>query len=342
MYWYEKKPREGGIVLSTRVRFARNLEGVPFPAGLGEKERSEVFARVKEAFREKDPMAVDFGETEDRVKQAYVQTHLASAALAKGGKGTGLLLSRDGDVSVMVNEEDHVRLQVILTGKAIRPAFDKAMEWMLVGENALNFAYRDGLGYLTHCPTNLGAAMRLSVMIHLPAVVETGAMNPLIRRLNDAGFTVRGLFGEGSREGGNIFQISNQMSRERTPEEIVEAFGKVILQVEELEKNAKEALMKASPLHREDRVFRALGLLKYARKMSYSEFISLYSDLRFGKEAGMDLPRETEQLDRLFIDLMPAPMLLRDGSLADEDARDAARSRILRETLKERSEEHAS
>lgn len=342
MYWYEKKPEEGGVVLSTRVRFARNLETVPFPSLLGEKERLEVFACVKEAFSSRDPMAVDFGETQERVKEAYVQTHLASAALAAGGRGTGLILSREGEVSVMVNEEDHVRLQVILSGKAIRPAFEKAVDWMGTAEEKLEFAYRDGLGYLTRCPTNLGAAMRISVMIHLPATVETGAMHPLIRRLNDAGFTVRGLFGEGSRESGNIFQISNQMSREKTPTEIVEAFSKVISQVEDLEKNAKDALLKADRLTREDRVFRALGALKYARKMSYSEFISHYSDLRFGKEAGMKLPRETDHLDRLLIELMPAPMLLRDGSLTEADARDEARSRILRETLNERRNEDAS
>lgn len=342
MYWYEKKPEEGGIVLSTRVRFARNLEGIPFPAELKEEERGKVFSRIREAFSEKDPMAVDFGETDDRVKEAYVQTHLASAALAKGGKGTGLLLSREGDVSVMVNEEDHLRLQVILTGKAIRPAFEKAMEWMQVGEKALDFAYRDGLGYLTRCPTNLGAAMRISVMAHLPAIVATGSMNAMIRRLNDAGFTVRGLFGEGSRGGGNIFQISNQMSRDKTPEIIVESFSKVVTQVEEWERGAKEALLKDASLDLEDRVFRALGILKYAKKMSYQEFISLYSDLRFGREAQMALPAETEQLDRLLIDLMPAPMLLRDGSLGEADARDAARAKALREALKERRKEDAS
>ncbi len=335
MYWYEKEARQFGPVLSTRVRFARNLEKTPFPQRLKGEGREEVFEKVKKAFEEKEILAVPFDGLEDVVKEAYVQTHLSSAHLAKSGKGSGLILSKDGDVAIMVNEEDHLRLQVIKPGKEIRSSFDKARSWAEFGEEKLPFAFREGLGYLTSCPTNLGAAMRVSVMIHLPALTAVGGIAPLTRSLNDAGFTVRGLFGEGSRESGDIYQISNQMSREGLPEEIVSSFEKVIAQVEEREEKARDAILSRDRLEAEDRVSRAMGAMRYAKKMDYSEFITLYSRVRFGKEAGLLPDSSVQGLDRLLIELMPAPMILRDRLLLDERDRDIRRSQILRERMKE-------
>lgn len=335
MYWYEKEARNFGPVLSTRVRFARNLENTPFPQRLTGESREMVFRQVKEAFEEKEILAVPFDDLDAVVKEAYVQTHLASTQLVKSGKGSGLILSKNGDVAVMVNEEDHLRLQVIEPGKEIRNTFETAKNWAEFGEKKLSFAFREGLGYLTSCPTNLGAALRVSVMIHLPALTAVGGIAPLTRSLNDAGFTVRGLFGEGSRESGGIYQISNQMSREKLPEEIVSSFEKVIAQVEEREEKARVALLNRDRLEVEDRVSRALGAMKYAKKMDYSEFITLYSQVRFGKEAGLEEVAQVRGLDRLLIELMPAPMVLRDRTLVDERARDARRSEILRERMKE-------
>ena len=334
MYWYEKNVQGNSLVLSTRVRFARNLEDTPFPAKLGREERERVFSRVKAAYEEKGVMAVSYGDVDDLVKQAYVQTHLASMELANQGAGSGLLLSRDGEVSIMVNEEDHLRLQVIGAGKQVEAVFEKAREWITFGEEKLVFARREKLGYLTRCPTNLGAGMRLSVMIHLPALVATGSMSRMIQSLNDAGFTVRGLFGEGSREGGDLYQISNQMSREKTPEQIVGDFSRVLEQVEQREESARKALIEKDRLFWEDKVSRAVGLLRYAKKMSYQELIGLISCIRFGREAGFDGVAGSECLDRLLIELMPAPMLLRDRSLAQEEARDRRRCEIIREYWK--------
>jgi len=334
MYWYEKEGGGTSTVLSTRVRFARNLEKTPFPRTLSEEGRSEVFCRVQKAYEKKDMLVVPFDTASPVLKEAYVQTHLASKSLAKTGKGSGLLLSRDGEVSLMVNEEDHIRLQVIRKGKEIRSSFEKAVEWMRFGEEKLPIAFREKLGYLTACPTNLGGAMRVSVMIHLPALCAAGRMTTLTRSLNDLGFTVRGLFGEGSRESGNIFQISNQMSRDKTEEEIIASFEQVIVQVEEQEKSARELLLKKDRLFWEDRVSRAVGTLQFARKMSYSEFIGLYSLVRFGKEAGFPVSDALKNPDRLFVELSPAPLLLSDQTLTDETDRDAERSRRIRENMK--------
>ena len=333
MYWYEKENATRTLVLSTRVRFARNLEGIPFPHRLSPEEGEKVFARVKEALAPYRPMAIPFGETEKIIKDTYVQTHLASRELGEKGVGSGLILDREGDVSVMVGEEDHIRLQVIRAGRDVDGALLKAKEWVETLEKALPIAYRKGLGYLTACPTNLGGAMRLSVMIHLPALTASGAIPTLAKRLGDRGFTVRGFFGEGSREGGSIYQISNQSSREKTPEEVAELFSSLLSQVEEWEKKSAEALLERDRNGWEDRILRALGTLKYARKMNYDEFIGLYSLVRFGRECAVAGTEGTECLDRLMVELLPAPMILQDRSLADAQARDLKRSRIIREQL---------
>ena len=224
MLWYEKKAATAGPVISTRVRFARNLEGIPFPHRLSEEQKEEVWNTLRSAWEDRGMAAISFRDADPLVKEAYVQTRQASPDLAKRGAGSGLLLSRDGEISIMINEEDHLRLQAISAGKALRECCEAATEWMRHGEETLSFAFRQGLGYLTACPSNLGAAMRLSVMIHLPALHQSGAMPALIRSLNDSGFAVRGLFGEHSREGGSIYQISNQNWREKTPEEILYHF----------------------------------------------------------------------------------------------------------------------
>ncbi len=335
MYWYEKEAKQFSCVLSTRVRFARNLEDTPFPHRLLPEEAEGVFARVKDALKEEKIMAVLFENLEHTVKQAYVQTHLASEALLCGRAGSGLILSEDGDVSIMINEEDHVRLQVFSPGSAVQESFDKAVAWCKKLEDKLPFAYRETLGYLTSCPSNLGAAMRISVMIHLPAMTMGGVMGSLTKSLNNAGFTVRGMFGEGSRESGAIYQISNQMSGAKDPKRILREFLQMLAQVEENEKKAREGLITADEMGMTDRVYRALGTLKYARKMSYGEFISLYSTLRFGMEAGIVEEKKGFALDRLFTELMPAPMMLRDATLQEDGARDERRAALLREALKE-------
>ncbi len=331
MFWYEKETASASPVISTRVRFARNLENTPFPELLDGAGKRAVFDRVAEALAARDWIRVDFAGLDSVEKNAYVETHLASPRLAKGGEGCGLLLSRDGDASLMLNEEDHIRLQVILVGKQIRPALEEASSLAAFCDEELPIAKRPRLGYLTACPTNLGAGMRLSVMIHLPALTELGKMNALTKSLNDAGFTVRGMFGEGTRESGAIYQISNQMSREKTPEEIASAFEVALSQVEEAEWRAGQAILERDPIAVADRVCRAIGTLRYARRMSHGEFIRLYSTVRFGKLLGLEEASDVRCPDRLLMELMPSPMVLTDRSLTDSALRDQKRSETVRQ-----------
>ena len=330
MYWYEKEGQAFSPVISTRVRFARNLDKIFFPHALAPEERVKLWEKITAAFLPFGFKAISFDKLGSVEKTAYVESRLASPALTKAGVGSGLILSPEGDVSVMVNEEDHLRLQAIYPGKAIDEAFNAAKSWCERAEKRLPFAYRDGLGYLTSCPTNLGAGCRISVMIHLPALHGAGAMNALTENLNNAGFTVRGIFGEGSRESQGIYQISNQLSREKTPDQIREAFERMLADLEERERNAASLLYNQDKNGLEDRICRAIGTLKYARKMSYGEFSTLYARIRFGKALGLEEARNLPLTDRLLIELMPAPMILGDEKNADEEHRDLARAKILR------------
>lgn len=330
MYWYEKEGQIFSPVISTRVRFARNLEGVPFPHLLPPEKRTELWTKVCNAFAPYGGRPVSFDSLDALEKNAYVQTRLASPSLSKAGAGAGLILSPEGDVSVMVNEEDHLRIQAIYPGQALSEAFQAATAWCKYGEKALGYASRAGLGFLTSCPTNLGAGCRISVMIHLPALHHAGAMSRMTKNLNNLGFTVRGIFGEGSREMEGIYQISNQLSREKTPDEICEAFRHMLEDTCEKERNAAAMLYGKNKEEWEDQICRAIGTVKYAVKMSYGEFVSLYALIRFGKALGLEEARNLPLTDRLLIELMPAPMILTNSENQEEKSRDLARARTLR------------
>ena len=336
MYWYENDAAPFSPVLSTRVRFARNLEGVPFPRRLTKEGKEKVWEEAAQAYEGLCPVKVPFASLSPLEKRTYVDTRLASADLLSEDRGAGLLLSRDGEVAIMVNEEDHLRIQAIESGDNLKRAKEAAVKAAKYGEERLAFAFREKLGYLTSCPTNLGAACRISVMIHLPALHALSAMPGLIQRLNNAGFTVRGAFGEGSRAGGGIYQISNQMSRDKDVEAIALAFEEMLSQVRERESAAREKILSRQKTKIEDRICRAVGVLLHARKMDYGEFCELFSLVRFGKALGLDEARDLTLPDRLLIQLAPAPMALSDASLQDADARDLARSERIREENKKK------
>ncbi len=333
MFWYEKEAPFFSPVLSTRVRFARNLEGVPFPARLDREGRENVREKIRSVYGEKGSFFA-FDTLSPAEKEMYVSTRLASPALIRRGAGTGLILGHGGEASLMINEEDHLRLQAILSGKDMAGALAVAREFLSPAEE-LNLAFREKLGYLTACPTNLGAAVRISVMIHLPALAARGALQSLASRLKGAGFTLRGALGEGSDETAGLVQISNQQSREKTPDEIAAALGEVLTLVEEEERKAAQVLLLQSRLSLEDRIGRAVGVLTHGRIMSYEEFSSLYLLVRFGKALGLDLARRVPLKDRHLVELSPGAMVLASAALSDPAQRDGERSRRIRELLKE-------
>lgn len=313
--------------ISTRIRFARNISGVKFLSTMKPEEKRELLLKIKDTVKNLgDFDFIDMGALSDIRAGELTEKHLISPEFAENRENCGLLLGKDGVTSIMINEEDHLRMQVIMPGFCLKEAFEKASALDRTLNDALHFAYSDELGYLTHCPSNLGTAMRASVMIHLPALTETGAIGQIPAMLSRYGLTVRGLYGEGSRSGGAIYQISNQVSLGVSEEEIMERLTTVLEKITKTEASLAKKLIENERV--EDRIFRSLGTLKYARIISSSEALKLLSDIRFGTEAGL-LEQDIALIDKLSSEINPCSIEL----ISDGKNRDTVRAEKIRQTL---------
>ncbi|MBQ6053199.1 MAG: ATP--guanido phosphotransferase [Clostridia bacterium] len=313
--------------VSTRIRFARNIAGVKFLSSMTSEEKRELLLKIKdEAKKTGDFDFIDMSALSDIRAGELVEKHLISPEFAENRENCGVLLGKDGITSIMINEEDHLRIQVIMPGLCLEKALKKAKELEKKLDDALGFAYSEELGYLTHCPSNIGTGMRASVMLHLPAMTETGAIGRLPSVLSQNGLTVRGLYGEGTRAGGAIYQISNCVSLGLSEEEIIERLDAMIKKIDETETALTKQLFENERVA--DRVSRALGTLKYAKLISSSEALKLLSDVRFGAEAGV-LDSDLGVIDRLSTDIQPCSMEI----AADGKNRDAVRAEKIRNTL---------
>lgn len=313
--------------ISTRIRFARNIAGVKFLSSMTSEEKRELLLKIKdEAKKIGDFDFIDMSALSDIRAGELVEKHLISPEFAENRENCGVLLGKDGITSIMINEEDHLRIQVIMPGECLKDALQKAQEIEKKLDEALNFAYSDELGYLTHCPSNIGTGMRASVMLHLPAMTETGAIGRLPAVLSQNGLTVRGLYGEGTRAGGAIYQISNSVSLGVSEEEITDRLEAMIKKIDETETALTKQLFENE--HMADRVSRALGTLKYAKMITSSEALKLLSDVRFGTVAGV-LDEDLDVIDKLSYEIQPCSMEV----AADGKNRDAVRAEKIRKAL---------
>lgn len=277
------------VVVSSRARLARNLEGFAFPDRLSAEQREQVAARIEAALGR---MAGKWGfyrlaEVSPLDRQVLLEKHLISPQQLQAPQGAGLALREDEALSVMVNEEDHVRLQAILPGLAVREALgevDRADDQL---EGALDWSFNPDLGFLTACPTNVGTGLRLSVMLHLGGLVESQAMNQLLHVLPKLGLAVRGLYGEGTQAVGNLFQVSNQITLGQAEEEVAAGVERAALQIIDQEREARRLLAEQQLPMIQDRAHRAYGILRHARMLSAEEAMRLISDLRLGAEMGI-------------------------------------------------------
>lgn len=292
--WMDGSGNASDVVISSRVRLARNLANIPFPHLLGDKDANILLGKVFDAADKIGPRG--FGGPVFKVvldnlspldRQVLVEKHLISPQHAENGRGKGLILRHDELVSIMINEEDHLRLQCLRSGLELEEA------WILANgiddqfSEFLEFAYDQRLGYLTACPTNAGTGLRASVMVHLRALSLTNEVSRVLNAVNRVGLVVRGLYGEGTEGQGDVFQISNQITLGQNEGEIIENLTLVANQVVSEEKRVQDFLIKNHRLEVEDRVFRALGVLSNARSISSAEAIKYWSDLRLGVEFGM-------------------------------------------------------
>jgi protein arginine kinase len=333
---------EGGgnrIVITSRVRLARNLSHHPFPGWAKKAEREKILSVVQPAVSALPEMnhaiindsMEHFSPLE---KQVLVEQHLISREHAAKNAGSGLVVNKPRTLSVMINEEDHLRLQSIKSGLQLRSAWkaiDKADTEL---EEGLDFAFSPQVGYLTACPTNVGTGMRASVMLHLPALVLSEQIGQIIKAVNKIGLAVRGLYGEGTEALGNLFQVSNQMTLGESEPQIVDRLTKVIAQIIEHEENSRQKLVQDKARMVADQVGRAYGILAQAYAISSKEALNLLSILRLGVDLEM-FPEEVRiQIDELFMGTQPAHLQKDCEKKLTTEERDALRADLLRERLK--------
>lgn len=322
------------VVLMTRIRLARNLSGHAFPGWCREAQRLDVLARCREAVGAsavmKRSVNVPVGELTELQKQILVERHLISRELSGSKHGGGLVINRDQTCSVMINEEDHLRIQVLRAGFQLKKAWAQINALDSELEDRLDYAFDPALGYLTACPTNLGTGMRASAMMHLPALVISGQMEKVVRAVNQLGMVVRGLFGEGSDASGSIFQISNQTTLGETEDAILKRLGSVLQSIIEHELNAREKLLEADSPKLFDKIGRAYGILQNCHQLTSSEAMNLLSLLRLGIDLGL-FPETTRALtDRLLIEAQPGHIQAAASHDLDSSKRDALRADTLR------------
>ena len=328
--WYTNFGPFGDIVLSSRVRLARNIEGIPFGAKMTAKHRNNVINKCKNALS--SLKFIDLSNMTDIEKAALREEHLISPELADSKHQCGILVNNSCTVCVMLGEEDHIRIQTMAPGLDLSSCLEAANNIDDTLEDKLDIAFDKAFGYLTACPTNAGTGLRASVMVHLPALTESKKMPGIIRSFAKLGLTVRGIYGEGSEASGNIFQISNQVTLGVTEAETIQKLEQIISDLIEKERNLGLELYKNNRLLLEDRIMRAFGILTNARLITSTEAMQKLSDVRWGINLGIIKNIDHKQLSKALYKTLPAN-LAKAYNLSTATERDLKRAEIFCEML---------
>ncbi len=335
--WYDKSGSEGDVIISTRIRFARNLKEYPFPCRLSDEGKCKVAALVKDAVLNGNSVLanrfeyIQMSELTQEEAVSLVERHLVSPEFISDRQGRGLLLFDDESVSIMINEEDHLRIQVMSQGLDLDNAYDIADKIDTLLDEQLNFAFNDKLGYLTQCPTNLGTGMRASLMLHLPALQQSKAMNRIASTLSKLGLVLRGMYGEGSEPKGAIYQLSNQVTLGISEEQAMNNLKDIAMQLVAQEKEARNALVKN--IEAIDAISRSYGLSRYARLISNDECMKLLSNIRLGIAMGIIEKMDLDIINRLMIETQPATLMKNVGRKLTPSERDRIRADVVRSTM---------
>ncbi|MDX8047401.1 protein arginine kinase [Gracilibacillus sp. S3-1-1] len=345
--WLKENGPDSDIVMSTRIRLARNFEQSPFPLIADEETLEGVLYFMEKEFSHrsylqyKDLEFVRMSELNSLEKQVLVEKHLISPHLADKSRYGAALISQNEQVSIMVNEEDHIRAQLYFPGFQLEEALDQAFQiddWL---EEKINYAFNEDRGYLTCCPTNVGTGLRASVMMHLPALALTRKINRMIPAINQLGLVVRGIYGEGSEALGNIFQISNQVTLGRAEEDIIEDLKGVVEKLIEHERYARRLIMEQSGIELEDRVFRSYGILQHSRIIESKETAKCLSDVQLGIDLGFITNISKSILNELVVLTQPAFLQQYAKKTLTPNERDIFRASLIRErfSLEEKEED---
>jgi len=335
--WLSGEGSDSQIVLSSRVRLARNIANFPFPSRSDADSREKIISFVQSAVEKspdlKEGLMVNCSELDELDRTFLVERHLISLEFTSGREFSGLVIGEKENTSVMINEEDHLRIQALASGLEIKEAFRLANRVDDQLSDSLEFAFDSTFGFLTACPTNTGTGMRASVLIHLPGLVLTREIEKVIPQINKLGLVVRGFYGEGSDVMGNLFQISNQTTLGRSEEDIVESLERVTRQIIEYEENARKRMFGEAKDQIEDKIWRAFGILKYARTLTSEEALNMLSALRLGIGTGSIRTVILPQLNEIMALTQPAHLQKYFDQKMDTGERDRVRADLIRSKL---------
>ena len=335
--WLKGTGPHSDIVISSRIRLARNLEKIPFPHWAGKREGEQTLNTIIDSIAKvphlKKSTIFKLSDLDSVDKQFLVERHLMSLEHTQKTSDKAIVVEDEEIVAIMINEEDHIRMQVMQSG------FNLFEAWNIIGQlddalaKELPIAFLPYWGYLTACPTNTGTGMRGSVMLHLPALVMTRQIDRVLAAIAKLSFTTRGLYGEGTQASGNFFQISNQVSLGHSEEEIIENINGIIRQIIEQENQAREVMLLKNKAVVEDRINRSLGILKSARIISSQETIELLSMVRLGCDLGVVKDINRSNINELFITIQPSHLQKLENKKISQQERDVKRAELIRNKL---------
>jgi len=334
--WYKSKGPQNDVVISTRARLARNISGYNFPSMLTPTDAVKIIDEVWQAL---SPISKDFtsyrtDSLSPEMQRSLIEKHLISPSLIENNFPRAVFINKDETISIMVNEEDHLRIQCLLPGFQPEKAWDTANKIDDLLNERLDFAFHEKYGYLTSCPTNTGTGLRISAMLHLPALSISGGINSLLSQAAKSGMAVRGLYGEGSEAQGNFFQISNQITLGLSEEELINKLTKVVNNVSEAEKSLRTQFKEQTPPKLIDKIMRSYALMKYSYILTSKELMIFLSDVRLGNYLGIINIKDIEKLTELMVTTMPANMILNAKTTVPEE-RDIKRAEIVRAALQQ-------
>lgn len=328
--WYYKVGKEL-IAISSRVRIARNLKDFKFPHIMKNEEENKMLELVEKTV-DNNAKLLKLKDIDNMTLNSLVERHLVSKEFITDTNNRAIILNNDCTLSIMVNEEDHLRIQGFSSGNDIKSAYDKAKSMEeKIGEK-LKYAVHDKFGYLTACPTNTGSGIRVSVMLHLPALTKLGYMSKLLSDAATFGIAIRGMYGENTAAQGNIYQISNQRTMGYSDEEIISNVEKIVKNIISQEKKARSILCE-NKVYIEDKVMRALGILKYARRIDTREAEQNISLIRLGIERNIIKDVDIDKLQKISVNIYPNMLKLELKKDMDETTRDEMRAKYIREEL---------
>lgn len=333
--WYNKEGKDNRVVVSSRVRLARNIAGYAFPGKLDDEKAAELIGKIKQVFADKEGWEwLDFSDIKAAEKAAMLEKHIISREFAEKKGPAALIRNEEKSVYIMVMEEDHLRLQAIGAGMDLSVPLAAVLEAEAWLDEALEFAFSEQLGYITHCPSNLGTGMRASVMLHLPAYTKAGGIRTLSLQLSKLGMTIRGMNGEGSAPSANLYQISNEVTLGVSEEETAAKLNEVIGKIAAKEWELREKMDNMQREDAADRAMRHIGVLLYANKLNAGEMVSIYSDLRLAASMKM-VSISPALLDEMFFTTMPNTLIAENDEARVTAVRDRMRAEKIRGLLAE-------